>query len=106
MRPIRLLTFTTLFPSAERPNHGVFVENRLRHLLASHEVASTVLAPVPFFPWRSERFGAWARHARVPRREQRHGLTVHHPRYPVIPKFGTRSRRFCSTRRGCACCGG
>ena len=88
MPPIRLLTFTTLFPDSERPNHGIFVENRLRHLVATGAATSTVLAPVPFFPFRSARFGAWARFARVKRREQRHGLAVHHPRYPVIPRFG------------------
>src|ERR1700722_6941003 len=85
---LRLLTFTTLFPDSERPNHGIFVENRLRHLIATGEAVSTVLAPVPWFPFGAARFGAWARFARVPRREQRHGLDVHHPRYPVIPRFG------------------
>ena len=33
MSLIRLLTFTTLYPNAAQPHHGVFVENRLRHLL-------------------------------------------------------------------------
>ena len=89
--PLRLLTFTTLYPSAERPNHGVFVENRLRHLVASHPVTSTVLAPVPWFPSASPRFGDWARHARVPAQEERHGLQVHHPRYPLLPKVGMRT---------------
>jgi teichuronic acid biosynthesis glycosyltransferase TuaC len=86
--PLRLLTFTTLFPDSVRPNHGIFVENRLRHLVATGEAASTVLAPVPFFPFRSERFGAWGVLARVPPREERHGLAVYHPRYPVIPRMG------------------
>jgi teichuronic acid biosynthesis glycosyltransferase TuaC len=86
--PIRLLTFTTLFPDGERPNHGIFVENRLRHLVATGAATSTVLAPVPFFPSGAARFGAWSRFARVPRHEQRHGLAVHHPRFPVIPRFG------------------
>ena len=88
MPPLRLLTFTTLFPDRERPNHGIFVENRLRHLIGTGQATSTVLAPVPFFPFRSRRFGAWGRLARIPPREERHGLTVHHPRYPVIPRFG------------------
>jgi len=86
-RPIRLLTFTTLYPNAARPSHGVFVENRLRHLVGGGEATSTVLAPVPWFPFRSPRFGEWARHAATPRREERHGLVVHHPRYPVIPRI-------------------
>lgn len=88
MTPIRLLTFSTLFPHAARPNHGIFVENRLRHLLASNEVTSTVLAPVPWFPSRSARFGDWALNAQAPRVETRHGITIRHPRYPVIPKLG------------------
>ncbi len=85
---MRLLTFSTLFPSAARPNHGIFVENRLRHLVASGGATSTVLAPVPWFPFASPRFGDWAMHARAPNQELRHGLTVLHPRYPVIPKVG------------------
>jgi teichuronic acid biosynthesis glycosyltransferase TuaC len=88
MAPIRLLTFTTLFPNAVQPNHGIFVQNRLRHLVASGEAVSTVVAPVPYFPFTSRRFGDWARHAAVPRLEQRHGLTIHHPRYLVLPKIG------------------
>jgi glycosyltransferase involved in cell wall biosynthesis len=88
MSPLRLLTYTTLFPNRERPNHGIFVENRLRDLLDSGQAESTVLAPVPFFPSSSPRFGDWARHAKVPAFETRGGLAVHHPRYPVIPKLG------------------
>jgi len=86
--PLRLLTFTTLFPDSVRPNHGIFVENRLRHLVATGAATSTVLAPVPFFPFGSERFGAWGVLARIPPREERHGLAVYHPRYPVIPRVG------------------
>ena len=86
--PIRLLTFTTLFPHAARPNHGIFVENRLRHLLHSGQASSIVLAPVPWFPNRNRRWGEWALHAQAPLFETRHGIPVHHPRFPVIPKLG------------------
>jgi glycosyltransferase involved in cell wall biosynthesis len=88
MRPLRLLTFSTLFPHAARPNHGIFVENRLRHLLASGDASSTVLAPVPWFPSRSGWFGDWALNAAAPAAEMRHGIAIRHPRYPVIPKLG------------------
>ncbi len=88
METLRLLTFSTLYPNAARPNHGVFVENRLRHLVGSGQAASTVVAPVPFFPFDAPQFGDWAVNARAPSREERHGLTVLHPRYPVIPKIG------------------
>jgi teichuronic acid biosynthesis glycosyltransferase TuaC len=86
--PIRLLTFSSLFPHEARPNHGIFVENRLRHLLAGGEASSVVLAPVPWFPSGSPRFGDRAVNARAPRTENRHGIPVLHPRYPVIPKVG------------------
>lgn len=85
---LRLLTFSTLFPHAARPNHGIFVENRLRHLVASGEATSLVLAPVPWFPSRAERFGDWAVNARAPAAETRHGIAIRHPRYAVIPKVG------------------
>lgn len=87
-RKLRLLTFSTLFPNAAAPSHGVFVENRLRHLLASGEAESRVIAPVPWFPSRNARFGAYAAYAAAPRREERHGIAVDHPRYPLIPKVG------------------
>ena len=85
---MRLLTFSTLFPDSVRPNFGVFVENRLRHLVATGEATSTVLAPVPWFPSTSPRYGDWATLAAVPRFERRHGLDVHHPRFLAIPKVG------------------
>ncbi len=88
MAPLRLLTFSTLFPNNARPNHGVFVENRLRHLVASGEAVSEVVAPVPWFPSANPRFGDWALNARVARQETRHGLTIRHPRFPVIPRIG------------------
>ncbi len=86
--PIRLLTFSTLFPNNARPNHGVFVENRLRHLVASGAATSEVIAPVPWFPSSHPLFGDWAVNARVVAQETRHGLVVRHPRFPVIPKLG------------------
>jgi teichuronic acid biosynthesis glycosyltransferase TuaC len=85
---LRLLTFSTLYPNNQRPNHGIFVENRLRHLVGSGQVSSTVVAPIPWFPSRAPMFGDWARNAGIVAAEMRHGLMVHHPRYPAIPRFG------------------
>lgn len=87
---LRVLVFSTLYPNQAQPNHGVFVENRLRHTLAQGGIEATVLAPVPWFPFRHPGFGRYAQYAGVPRQETRHGLTIHHPRYPVIPKVGSR----------------
>lgn len=85
---MRILTFSTLFPNVCQPAHGIFVETRLRHLLATGAVTASIVAPVPWFPIDDPRFGSYGALARVPRVETRHGLAIHHPRYPVIPKFG------------------
>jgi teichuronic acid biosynthesis glycosyltransferase TuaC len=87
-RPIRLLTFTTLFPNSVQPNHGVFVENRLRHLIGSRKAESVVVAPVPYFPSSMRTFGRWGRYASVEHREERYGITVYHPRFAAIPRIG------------------
>ena len=87
-RPLRILTFSTLYPNAAQPNHGVFVENRLRHLLETGCVEASVIAPVPWFPSGHHLFGRYAVFAEAPRHEVRHGVAVQHPRYGVIPRFG------------------
>ena len=87
-RRLRILTFSTLFPNSGQPVHGVFVENRLRQLVASGGVEARVIAPIPWFPFRSSRFGDWGRYAIAPRYEERHGTRIWHPRYPAIPRLG------------------
>lgn len=87
-KKIRLLTFSTLFPSSARPGHGIFVETRLRELVSSGKVESRVIAPVPWFFSADPRFGEWARMAATPLRESRNGFDVQHPRYLLPPKVG------------------
>jgi glycosyltransferase involved in cell wall biosynthesis len=85
---MKVLTFTTSYPNAIRPEFCVFVENRLRKLVGRGNVEACVMAPVPWFPSAHPVFGDYARHAKVPDFEVRHSVTVLHPRYPVIPKLG------------------
>jgi glycosyltransferase involved in cell wall biosynthesis len=85
---VQILTFTTLYPNAARPQHGIFVEARLRKLVESGRVEARIVAPCPWFPFASPRFGTYSVMARVPREEMRHGLHIDHPRYPLLPKIG------------------
>ncbi len=87
-RKLRTLLFSTLYPSSVRPSHGIFVETRLRELLASGEVETRVVAPVPWFFSTHPRFGEYALMARTPARETRQGIDVLHPRYFLPPKVG------------------
>ncbi len=90
-RPIRTLLFSSLYPSAARPIHGIFVETRLRELLKTGAVETRVVAPVPWFPSTHPRWGEYARMARTPAQELRNGIDVIHPRYPLLPKVGMTS---------------
>lgn len=85
---MNLLTFSTLYPNAEQAAHGIFVETRLAHLVASGAVATRVVAPVPLsadLPFIPERYRILAR---VPAVEDRRGIRVVHPRFLVLPKIG------------------
>jgi len=85
---MRLLTFSSLYPSSARPRHGLFVATRLRELRQRHGFDAQVLAPVPWFPLRGERFGAYGAWARTPADENWQGQPVAHPRYLMLPKVG------------------
>jgi teichuronic acid biosynthesis glycosyltransferase TuaC len=83
---MRILTFTSLYPNAVQPRHGIFVEHRMRQLMGAGEAAIRVVAPVPWVPAPWRLFGRHAVLARVPARDCRHGIAVEHPRFPAIPK--------------------
>jgi len=77
-----------LFPNDVEPSHGIFVESRLRRLIETGAVATRVIAPVPWFPFPDDRFGHYARYARVAPQELRAGISVVHPRYLALPGIG------------------
>jgi teichuronic acid biosynthesis glycosyltransferase TuaC len=72
---MRVLAFTTVFPSAAHPQHGLFVKERLRHCAAHAEIR--VVAPRPFFD-----------RAPAPREEEIGGLAVSHPTFFYTPRIG------------------
>jgi len=85
---MNILTITTLYPNQKQFRHGVFIETRLRHLVETRKIKARVVAPVPWFPFKSDRFKQYAIYAEVAKFEQRHGIDIYHPRYLVIPKIG------------------
>jgi teichuronic acid biosynthesis glycosyltransferase TuaC len=88
---VKLLLFSSLYPNSAQPLHGLFVEQRLLKVLATGRAEARVVAPVPWFPLESPRFGEYATFARVPREEVRNGLEVAHPRFARVPKVGMSS---------------
>ncbi len=85
---MHLLTVSSLFPNAVDATHGIFVERRLTRLLEHTGAKASVIAPVPWFPFKSRRFGKYAEFARIPTHDVRHGVPVQHPRFALIPRVG------------------
>ena len=87
---LRVLTLSTLFPDASRPNFGVFVEKQTLGLAAHPDVDLRVVAPVGLPPFPLSRLARYASRAALPRQERWKGLEVHRPRFPNLP--GTAGR--------------
>jgi glycosyltransferase involved in cell wall biosynthesis len=83
---MRVLTFTSLFPNSAQQNHGIFVYQRLAHLVKRPGNDVEVIAPIPYFPG-FIKASRWQDFARVPLYEELGSLRVHHPRYPLLPKL-------------------
>jgi len=87
---LRVLALTTLFPSAARPGFAGFVERSLIRLAALPDVELTVVAPNGVPPWPLSAHPPYRAAARLPFTERWKGLTVHRPRFPLIPGLGWR----------------
>lgn len=83
---MRILTFSTLFPNALDPQHGIFVKTRLQQFLKRHDAAIRVIAPVPYAPPLCP--GHWRRYRKVPAAERLDGIEIEHPRFLAIPGVG------------------
>ncbi len=85
---LRVLTLSTLFPDRVRPTFGVFVERQTRGLAALPDVELQVVAPIGVPRWPLSRHPNWRGLVAIPERETWQGLTVHRPRFPVLPGMG------------------
>jgi glycosyltransferase involved in cell wall biosynthesis len=83
----RLLSLATLYPNAHAPRFGTFVARSLEALAARGDWQVTVINPIGVPPVAFGRYKALAA-AAVDGIE--HGVLVHRPRFPLIPKFGGR----------------
>src|SRR5436305_3280863 len=82
IRPkLRVLLFSTVFPNAAQPHHGVFVRERQRGFPSDIEVS--VVAPTPWFPLISGLRPGFR--PAVPREESQDGIPVLHPGFLSIP---------------------
>jgi teichuronic acid biosynthesis glycosyltransferase TuaC len=83
---LRVLTLTGLFPNSEKPLQGVFIFQRVAHLAKRVGNHVEVVSPVPYFPrWLPST--RWRKEGQIPSQEKIGNLTVHHPRYLLLPKI-------------------
>lgn len=83
---MRILTFTSLFPTSLDPTYGIFIYQRSAHLARRQGNEVLVVSPVPWFP-RWLKLRRWRAASELPAQEEIGGLTVHHPRYFLLPKI-------------------
>ncbi len=90
---LNVLTFSTLYPNAARPDWGVFVGRQTAELARSGLAAVQVVNPVGVPPALLRALPAFARYralASLPRVAERDGVTVHHVPFPLLPGIGWR----------------
>ncbi|BCA59036.1 glycosyltransferase [Sphingomonas sp. HMP6] len=96
---LRVLTLSTLFPDATRPNFGVFVERQTLGLAAHPNVELRLVAPVGLPPWPLSRHAHYADLAQLPEHETWKGLDTYRPRFTTLPGTGGRFHAGALTRR-------
>jgi teichuronic acid biosynthesis glycosyltransferase TuaC len=81
---LRVLLFSTVFPNAAQPYHGVFVRERMRGMMEGPGgVEVRVVAPTPWFPLVSGLRPGFR--PSMPREESQDGVQVLHPRFLSVP---------------------
>jgi teichuronic acid biosynthesis glycosyltransferase TuaC len=86
---MRVITFTSLFPNTNNPNFCSFVARRMETWAGCFASKWVIIAPVPFFP--DLPFPtAYDGYSKIKKREHWKQWQVFHPRYLMLPKFGTR----------------
>lgn len=90
MTSLRVLSIATLFPDAARPNFGLFVERSLAALAQQPGIDLSVVAPLGLPPFPLSLHPRYAALRHLPRCETWNGLSVHRPRFTLLPRIGTR----------------
>ena len=81
----RLLSIATLYPNAHQPRFGTFVARQLEALAARGDWDVTVINPIGAPP---VAFGRYRELTKAAVTGVERGVTVHRPRFTLIPKWG------------------
>ncbi len=83
---MNILLVTNLFPTPEDPERGIFTLQLVKALNKISHV--TVVCPLPWFPKNKifSRFKKWYAFSKIPSVYEIDGITVHSPRYVMLPR--------------------
>lgn len=87
---LRVLTLSTLFPDASRPNFGIFVERQLLSLVQRDDVDVRVVSARGIPPWPLSALDRYRPLRGLPEREPWKGLEVYRPTFLNLPRTGGR----------------
>jgi teichuronic acid biosynthesis glycosyltransferase TuaC len=90
VKRLRVLSLSTLYPNAETPNFGVFVERQMQAVAARGDVDLVLVNPVGLPPFPLSLHPRYRALRGLDRVEQRVGVTVLRPRFTVLPGTGGR----------------
>ena len=90
MTRLRVLSLSTLYPNANAPNFGVFVERQMQAVAARGDVDLVLVNPVGLPPFPLTLHPRYRAMRGLDLVEQRGGVTVMRPRFTVLPGTGGR----------------
>lgn len=88
---LRVLSLSTLFPNPAVPSLGLFVASQMQAVAARGDVDLVMVDPLGVPPWPLSRHPHYAGLREVGATSRLGALTVHHPRFTLIPRIGARS---------------
>ncbi len=88
---LKVLTLSTLFPDANRPVLGTFVERQTLSLAARPDVEMQIVVPRGLPPGPLARYRHYRAISKLPTYEDWHGVPLHRPRFTHWPGIGGRT---------------
>jgi teichuronic acid biosynthesis glycosyltransferase TuaC len=88
---LRVLSLGTLFPNPARRSLGPFVASQMQAVAARGDVDLVMVNPLGIPPWPLSLLAQYAPLREIPHTSRLGPLTVHHPRFTLIPRLGAQS---------------
>lgn len=89
-RALRVLSLSTLYPNAQAPNFGVFVERQMQAVVKHGDVELMLVNPIGLPPFPLSLHSRYRALLDLPAQELLGGVTVLRPRFGLLPLVGAR----------------